>query len=370
MIRSSCRGNSTLKQLKLTMGKTENPITWLDKCLSVAETNSSPASDLIGKWFEKFIFFTGDSQLIKEPVCKLETPQLQKIEDILLKTGNLSTHSKVVKYHLDLLKSNRDLAEFNHLRHKSRLDKFKYHFSQLGALKVIENGMFNQFSFPLNTKYTLEDFEFLCRGIAEETKNRKWTLERCIYLMEQMHGFHTKKSPNTYHKGLAPDIQIARIMNCSLRRNPNDEDLQEEYNELIAGINIAQKRENKPKKQSSGQRNRKISSHISPRFGKLPLNIIIRSMWVQQEMGNFKSDMPMHEIAFRLISVMKRSRDTRPNQQTLALLILMFDSESQLRGNLPQLIDNFKRHCPMNASVTSLLGELGYDDCGNIKNTT
>lgn len=366
---------STLKHLKFSMGiATENPLIWLNKCFSIASHSHSSedltyVSNLLGKWFEKFIFFTGDSQVIKEPVCKLDSTQLHKIEYILLKTGNLSTHAKVINYHLNLLKVNRDLANYNKLRQQSRLNKFKYYSEQFGGLQVIGNGMFNKFSFPLNTKYNTDDFNFLCEILAQQLANKKWTIQSCIYLIEQMHGFHIKKSSSTYHKGLSPNIQMSRIINCSLRRNPENDELLHEYKQLMQSINASQKRENKPNKLSSGQRNRKITEK-GIKFGKLPLNILLRTMWIQYQKETFKSDIPIHEIAFRLISILKRSRDTRPNQETLLALILLFHSDTSLQKSLPLLLENFQRHCPINEKVINQLQVLGYDSCGNIKNTT
>lgn len=334
------------------------------------KTPSKQLGNLLGKWFEKNIYFTGDCQALSQPLCELSGDQLHQIRSILLETQNLNAYAKVVSYHMSILKSQKDHRQIESLRHLSRLEKFKLYTGKLGALEVIQNGMFSRFKFAYGHKYPLADFQFLSIGIANHLEDI--SLQKCIHLAEQMHGFHTKHYHAIYSQSLAPNVQYSRILHSSLSRNPDNQTLLDEYNSLMKSINTQQLRESKPVKKSSGQRNRKIPEYITPKFGTLPINIILQSICLQVSNGTYCSQTPPHELAFRFLYFMRRSRDMHPNQETLSLLIHLFhmSQDETLKAGIPSLIENFRRRCPINEKVIAHLARLGYDRCGNNKITS
>lgn len=353
------------------------PTVWLDRCCEHAAAHPKDAiwlANLAGAWFEQKVFFAPPAQspTLGGPTNAknlLGPRDLTRVQDILLGGGNLTAYSKCVRYHIEQLRETHQWKELNALRQKSRLAKFKHHARTLGAQAVIDNGMFAKFHFPHNTKYTLQDFEFLSQGLAAElAPGGQLTLQNCVILMEKMHGFHTRRHRTAYSMGLAPNVQMARMLACSLRRRPNDEALREEYRGLLEDMDQAQRREQRPKPQSSGQRARRVTLP-NLFFGKLPLNILLRAIAIGAEKG-LKSNLAPHETALRLFRTMLRTRNVHPNQDTLCVLLRLLHREPALRKGIPMLLSSFSRHCPQNDATRATLRSLGYDPCGNIKIAT
>ncbi|CAI8495210.1 unnamed protein product [Pichia kudriavzevii] len=201
--------------------------------------------DLLAKFIEKYIIYTGDTEVIKYQACHIDWQLGESILNFFYSCGNIKAYSKTAALMILLAKQlpkSEKLAR--ELRFKSRVQKLQMYTDKLGPYTVLENGMFHKFGLIANKNAKFDKhLKPFANSLFSYYKDQQLTLETCILLIEYMHGLHTQEFKESFSKKLNPDIQMARIYRSVIRKTADPDPLiLKNYTDII---NMANDKNNK-----------------------------------------------------------------------------------------------------------------------------
>lgn len=282
----------------------------------------SHSTNVLAKFFEKYILYTGANEAVKSEVLLISNERLEQMIGEFRAQQNVKAYSKTVAYYMERMKRQRgQLGKYNELRFQSRLDKFNMYLDKLGPYKVLENGMFDQFKFTHNTRIKLDShlLHFTDELTKEYTANRTLTTEEALLLVELMHGLHVQPHAERFSRKLNPDIQMARVYRNVIRKTTDPDPITlQNYNRIIA---MASERKYTHLKDGLPTR-RTLNQRLDPtataqtRFYSLPLEIVLRVLYnLAQQDSDFPTTQRYITTAVLLFQTMIEKHGLSPSRR-------------------------------------------------------
>ncbi|QPG75418.1 hypothetical protein FOA43_002772 [Brettanomyces nanus] len=219
----------------------------------------------------------------------------------------------------------------------------------LGARETVKNGMFHTFGF-VNGKHHLwrvTDLPQLVNGLAIE--NPKIDYVTGLKLIEQMHGFHIKEYTQRYSPLLHPDVQMKRIYQTILKKNPSDEEVTRKLDQVSQSLrgNSAAKF-GKPEKMTSAYRNRGSVTDKAV-FQVLPLNIVLKVISLTT------NDLA---VSLKLVRTMIKRHQCRINNETLLYLTRVFQKNPEAVEQFGEFFEGFRAEIVLNRQMYRAILEV------------
>lgn len=347
-------------------------IKFIKKCIQSSESNSN---DLLAKFFEKYILYTGPTDFIKNEVLNISDDLLESIINSFQTNGNIKEYSKSVAYYIKRLKKEKKTLLLNQWRFKSRITKFDMYINKLGPYKVLENGMFYTFKLTYNSKIKIDqhllNFTNSLTNYLIELENPKLSLFQFIVMIEFMHGLHIQKFKESYDKSLNPDIQMARIYRSVIKKTANpDPIIVKNYTDIIEMVNdkkFTHMKDGLPRYRTLNQRfNNENNNNLNIKFESLPLELMLRVIFNLTQSVKYKNDSKnLLNIAAILFQTMLIERKVHPTQACFIELIRIVLTCSKSSDQIPTIMQIHHKMYPiMSANLKMLLHEYGLTEDG------
>lgn len=336
---------------------------------------SEYTNDLLAKFFEKYILYTGPESTIKEEAFHIDDELLEEMIGSFQKMGNVKEYSKSVAYYMNRLKNeSHQIKKFNSWRLKSRIAKFDMYLDKLGPYKVLENGMF--FTFKIGYNKNIKIDEHLLPFVDALTKylsksETEITLGECLLLIEFMHGFHTQPYKEKFSKSLNPDIQMARIYRSVIRKTANpDPQIVQNYSAIIEMANDGKYKHMKdglPKHRTLNQRFDKSEEEDADAkpFQSLPLEIMLRVLYNLTENKGPVEISNIIKVSTMLFQAMIMERKVRPSHGCFETLIKLLVKDPGTADQVSKIMAiNHQLYRTSSPSLLQTLDALGLDKYG------
>lgn len=337
---------------------------WVQKCIE--SKDPLIIDDILAKFFEKYILYTGPEEQIKKPVYEMNNDQIESLIQSFEITKNITQYSKSVAFYMDKLKSSRgNMHKYNDWRFKSRMFKFNAYTEKLGAYAVLENGMFDRFKLAYNKKIRIDKhMQSFIESLTLYMLESGISLAKCILLVELMHGIHIQRYKETFSKSLNPDIQMARIYRSVIKKTLDPDPLIIQNYNKIAEMNMDKKythmKDGIPQRRTVNQRF-KNTSQDQLEFQSLPLHImlrVLRNVVEKSPSSEYAKDNITISVIFFQAMIMKRN--VRPCEGCFTELLHLALSHPETATQTPAIVTIHNRyHHQNNPSFTTLLAKLG-----------
>lgn len=337
-----------------------------EKCIHIQSKHSQ---NLLAKFFEKFILYTGPTENIKEEAFYMEDQLVESMIDLFRRTGNIKEYSKSVAYYMNRLKTQRgNVRKMNKWRFQSRMAKFDMYVEKLGPYAVLKNGMFSNFKLAYNKKVRLDDHLLgFTESLTEYLAQSEVSITQCILMIEMMHGLHIRQYKEAYSKALSPDIQMARVYRCVIKNTADPDPLIiQNYNNIIEMSNDKKHTHMKdgiPQRKTANQQMKESINFDEP-FQALPLQIILRVLY---NLTKSRSADTKHfvTVGVMLFQAMVIERKLRPSQGCFEELLCLAMAHPPTAEQAPSIMTiYYKNHSIVGPHMSATLDSLGLDHNG------
>lgn len=294
----------------------DNLLIWFNKLLNSKNPNDH---ELLAKFFEKFILYTGESQIIKKPVINMDNQLCESLIKVFENDQNIKMYAKCVAYYVSKLrqhKNSSNIRKIEELRFESKITKLNMYIDKLGVERILLNGMFYKFRIVYNKKIKLSHLNHFIEKLVEHLKDKNClTIEKLVLYIELMHGLHIQQFKETYSKNLNPDIQMARIYRSCIMKSENpDTMIIDEYTKLIANSAKSHMKECIPGKLTLKQRFATNDKQDQIKFHHLSLSIILNVLnRIQEQNKTDKLNLLIPEMGIMIFTLMMDKRGVRPS---------------------------------------------------------
>ena len=340
-----------------------------EKCIHI-QTNHS--QNLLAKFFEKFILYTGPTENIKEEALDMDNQLLESMIDLFRHTGNIKEYSKSVAYYMNRMKAQKgNIRKMNDWRFRSRIVKFDMYVNKLGPYAVLANGMFSNFKLAYNKKIKLEDHMLLFTdSLAEYLAHSEVSISRCILMIELMHGLHVRQYKEAYSKALNPDIQMARVYRSVIKNSADPDPLIiQNYNHIIEMASekkYTHMKDGVPQRRTANQQ-MKESINLNEPFQALPLQIILRVLYNLTKLPSADTK-HLVTVGVMLFQAMFMERKLRPSKGCFEELLCLAMAHPPTAKQAPSIMTiYYKNHSTVSPHMAATLDSLGLDHNGHAK---
>lgn len=343
--------------------------TFVEKCIAFGTKHSQ---NLLAKFFEKFILYTGPDENIKQEAFHMDDQLTESMIDLFRQTGNIKEYSKSVAYYMTRMKTQKgNIRRLNDWRFKSRVEKFDMYVEKLGPYAVLENGMFSKFKFAYNKRIKLDDHMlFFANSLSKYLSELDVSVSQCILIIELMHGLHIRKYKEAYSKALNPDIQMARVYRSVIKKSADPDPLIiQNYNQIIEMANekkYTHMKDGIPERRTANQRLSEAVNFQLP-FQSIPLQIMLRVLYNLTKLPTTEAKQ-LVTTGIMLFQAMVIERKVRPSQGCFEELLRLAMTHPLTAAQTPSIMEiYYQNHSTVNPHLAATLDSLGLKQDGHPK---